>query len=97
MKLNTENKALAAKAQRELAAAKKALRNLDKLSRVAAQNADKEDLKAMMNAALRFGGQINQALGVVCVAHADLSDALLENFDAEDTGGIVVMGGGGGR
>lgn len=77
-----------AKAKDALQAAKRGMRKIGKINRDAGR------AKAG-NACLRFHGALREIQGKLDQAHADASDALLENWPEE--GGVVVLGGGGGR
>lgn len=47
------------------------------------------------NGCMRLKGQMHEALGLILQAHADASDVML-SYD-ETGGGVVIQGGGGGR
>ena len=94
MNMNDEEAELVRETQAGLATAKReidaAIRNMRKLGRI---NRSAGRSKAS-NACMQFEGYLDGAMSQLKIGHAAASDAMC---DCYEDGGIVALGGGGGR
>ena len=93
--MEKDERAMIEAVQNDLADAKKSLRRIEAAARKLGAYYRGRSMTKASNSAMRLEGAAGIALGGMTSAHADASDALVDQWP--DDGQIVVLGGGGGR